>query len=137
MCIYKFYCNKITAVYSPLYYYCIAERNVTLKYGDKILDVPHVCEAIFAFFTEKGYYDHFSDVFFDIIARRFLLRVNKYAYMDEKQIQYQFCTEMYAVFNKYFTHWKKRLRVYRAATLGERIGNFYRSNKMLMKLYIS
>lgn len=136
LCQYKYYCKSISIIPDALCYHFQTDRDTTAKYGPTILNVPDVLEAIFAFYSEKGYFEQVPDIFFDLAAKRLLFRVDRFPYMSTKNLQFEFCRRMFRVLKKYFPDWKKRLINYNKHGYSAGIQYLYRADTILMWLYI-
>ena len=136
LCQYKYYCKNIVIIPDALCYHFQTDRDTTAKYGPTIFNVPDVLEAIFAFYSEKGYFKQVPDVFFDLAAKRLLFRVDRFPYMSTKNLQFEFCRRMFRVLKKYFPDWKKRLIYYNKHGYSAGIRYLYRADITLMWMYI-
>ncbi len=135
LCIYKYYCQRIVTLPEPLCYHYLDERNPINKYGSRLLDVPKVMEDIFAFYRSKDAFHH-PEVFFDLIAKRYLFRVERFAHMGEKRLQWTFCRRMQRVMKQNFPDWRSRIIHYHEHGFHGGMAHSYRGNAVLMFLYI-
>lgn len=135
LCIYKYYCNRIVIIPDPLCYHYLDERSPITKYGSRLLDVPKVMEDIFAFYRRKDAFRH-PEVFFDLIAKRYLFRVERFPHMGEKRLQWTFCHRMQRVMKKHFPDWRSRIIRYHAHGFHGGVASCYRGSAVLMFLYI-
>lgn len=135
LCIYKYYCNRIAIIPEPLCYHYLDERSPISKYGNRLLDVPKVMEDIFAFYHSKNAFCS-PEVFFDLIAKRYLFRVERFSHMGEKRLQWTFCRRMQKVMKKHFPDWRSRIIQYHNHGFHGGISYCYRGSAVLMFLYI-
>ena len=129
---YKYYANKMVIMEDPFYIYVAdSDGSITNSYKDNLLDIIDVLNDTLEFFKKENAFEDNKEELLLICAGFYSRRVKEFKNFKNKTLKKKYTDGFLKLFKKNFKHYKKTVNGFKV-----RYPRIYRTNKLLMKLYI-